>query len=242
MQHLNPFEQHLLLFAKNHYHYAGDRVSGALVMVSHLAGSSIEDARPRDVAMWLVNVLVAIDRKSPQSIPGGLGHALTELLSHLAQEGEMAGEVAVQAYWRSVVANLLSRVALTNTKAGDVVLYELPPIDPALQAALDQVAENAPAATHTVKVPTFYGVHPCQATIEQAVRLGTEKEQVFAELLGLSTAAEYQEWLQSEGSVFCADRGGRDRRCRNHLPGKARLDPVAWNQAKAIGGLCCIHQ
>lgn len=136
---LNEFEQSLLLFAKNHYRYDGDRIEGAMVIASHIAGTSCSSANLRQVAKWLVNILVNIDRASPRALSGGMHHVLSELLDGIARNYLMPPETERQGlnYWRSVVANLLGQIAITRIKNGDDVYITMPDLDPSIQAALD---------------------------------------------------------------------------------------------------------
>ena len=145
MKQLNEFEQNLLLFAKNHYRYDGHRVDGAMVIVGHIAGITPSHTNLRQVAQWLVTVLVSLDRTSPHALAGGLPRVLSELLDGIARNYLMPPETERQAlnYWRSVVENLLSQIAITQIKKGNDVYIAMPEPDPQIQSVLDLVATPA---------------------------------------------------------------------------------------------------
>lgn len=240
MNSLNEFEKNLLLYAKHHYRCELGRLEGARVIVGHIAGIAVEDTRPRDLAHWFVNVLVLINDHSPRAIPGGLAHALKEFLDHVALT-QLTAPSGVD-YWEAVAGHLMGQVTITRLLDGETVLIPMPAPDPEIQAVLDQASAARCEAEMTIIVPTFYGQRSCVATVEQIARLKDEKEQVFAELLGLETAAEYRSWYESEGTVYCSGNLPNGQSCRNHLPRFARLDPVSWKQVKEAGGFCRIHE
>lgn len=136
---LDTFEQSLLLLAKRQYRYEGDIVHGAMVIAGHIAGIPHSSVNLRQVAKWLVNILVSLDRTSPHALTGGLASVLSEFLEGIARNFLMPPETERPGlnYWRSVVLNLFGQITITRIKMGDSVYIDLPEPDPTIQAALD---------------------------------------------------------------------------------------------------------
>jgi hypothetical protein len=77
-------------------------------------------------------------------------------------------------------------------------------------------------------------------TLEQACLLTTDKQALFADLMGL-TKPEYIEWHESQGPVYCSARTKRGKQCRNTIVGATWLQPDEWTTQRTAGGYCAAH-
>ena len=246
---LNEFERHLLLLAKHHYRYDGDYADGARAIAGHIAGIPMKQVNFRDVAGWLVHVMVWIDRNSPHALAGGMARALTEFLDRLgppvAATARPMGE-----YWRLVVEGLMGQIAIAKIKKNDETFYQMPVIDLAIQATLADTIVTpdniplpeavAPTVT-TISVPVITGVQVMKATPDQLNRVKTAAYQVYAELLGFSCAADYREWIDSSGTIYCVADAGNGQRCNKRVRSKNRLSPGLWIKARNSKLRCYYH-
>ena len=107
-----------------------------------------------------------------------------------------------------------------------------------MRAAYD-LAHNA-GCDFVIGVPSIGGSTTVSLTPDQVARLVTDKQAVFAEVMGLSDP-EYIEWLQSQGSVYCSGRTRQGRPCRNFIVGGTGLKPDEWKALRAAGGHCTVH-
>lgn len=239
MNLLNEFEAALLLLAKRRYRFDGDRVEGALVVVAHISGIPMEDAKLRDVAQWLLNVLVWTNKGMPAAVGGRLAPALLGVLDGLAEHSlaSWPADQSLKARWHCAVGHLMGQVAITQISNGVTMYIEMPTLDPDIQAALDR----ANAMTQ-ISVPTYFGEQQVMATPEQRERARCDPDGVFAELLGFPSAAEYDRWCDSAGSINCAGRTATDQACPNPVPGQLNLDPATWMRSLGVGGVCKDHQ
>jgi hypothetical protein len=112
-------------------------------------------------------------------------------------------------------------------------------VDKADFIAALHIAQDA-GCQFIVGVPSLGGSATLGLTPEQAHRLTTDKQALFAELMGLSVP-EYIEWLQSQGSVYCSARTKRGKQCRNFIVGATWLEPEKWKAQRAEGGYCAAH-
>ncbi|MBN3785516.1 MULTISPECIES: hypothetical protein [Burkholderia] len=107
-----------------------------------------------------------------------------------------------------------------------------------LIAAL-QVAQAA-GCQFVVGVPSLGGSSTVALTPEQAFLLTTDKQALFADVMGL-TKPEYIEWHESQGSVYCSARTKQGKQCRNTIVGATWLQPDEWKAQRAVGGYCAAH-
>lgn len=91
-----------------------------------------------------------------------------------------------------------------------------------------------------VFVPEIHGSLERGITPQQALRMQTEREAVYAELVGL-TAEEYVIWIGQGGSVLCSGRTKAGRACRNPIVGGTLLDAKVWKELNDAGGYCSVH-
>jgi hypothetical protein len=112
-------------------------------------------------------------------------------------------------------------------------------VDKADFIAALRVAQDA-GCQFVIGVPSLGGSSTAALTPEQAHRLTTDKEGLFAELMGL-TVPEYIEWRESQGSVYCSARTKQGKRCRNFIVGATWLEPDEWKAQRAEGGYCSAH-
>ena len=150
MHVLNVFEQALLLYAKRRYIYNGDRIEGARILAAHIAGIPAAEVRNRDIARWLVSLLVWIDKTAPRSVNGGLRVALEDCFEHLDPSNPLYGLRERPDYWTAVVEALLGQVTITRVMDGDQPLFEMPAEDAEIQSFLDMIRDTAAlqAAAH----------------------------------------------------------------------------------------------
>ncbi|MFM0239673.1 hypothetical protein [Paraburkholderia phytofirmans] len=102
-----------------------------------------------------------------------------------------------------------------------------------------KIAQDA-GCQFVVGVPSLGGSTTAALTPEQTHRLMTDKQAVFAELMGLS-APEYLEWYESQGSVYCSAHTKQGKQCRNFIVGATWLAPDEWKSQRAAGGYCSAH-
>lgn len=107
-----------------------------------------------------------------------------------------------------------------------------------LIAAL-KIAQDA-GCQFVVGVPSLGGSSAMALTPEQAYRLTTDKQALFADLLGL-TKPDYIEWYESQGSVYCSARTRQGKQCRNLIVGATWLEPRKWIAQREAGGYCAVH-
>lgn len=102
-----------------------------------------------------------------------------------------------------------------------------------------EAAQNG-GCQFVVNVPALGGISTANMTPEQVYLLTTDKQAVFADLMGL-TKPEYIEWLHSQGSVYCSEHTKKGEQCRNIIVGATRLAPDDWKAQRGAGGYCATH-
>lgn len=243
---LGEFERNLLLYAKRQYLYEGDRKWGVRVLVGAIAGIHPEEVRYRDVARWLVNVLIWIDRSSPTSIGGGMPRALTSVFDAMDPVRYAAFHEQTLDYWEGVVQALLGQVTITRVRHDETTLFCLPEPDPVVQMALDADASGTARAEESscgnhIDVPTVFGHKRCYPTADQVRRLDVDPAAVHAELLGFLAADDYREWMDCEGAVRCNAHTASGKRCTNTVNGITALAPAEWLVARKERAYCVLH-
>ncbi len=101
-------------------------------------------------------------------------------------------------------------------------------------------AAEAAGCSFYVSVPALGGTRTAALTPEQVTRFGSDKQTVFAQVMGL-TVPEYVEWYESQGSVYCSARTRQGRQCRNFIAGGTGLEPEEWKSLRGVGGYCSTH-
>lgn len=101
-------------------------------------------------------------------------------------------------------------------------------------------AAEAEGCSFYVSAPALGGVKTVSLTPEQVLRLISDKRAVFAQVMGL-TVAEYIEWYESQGSVYCSAQTQQGRQCRNSILGGIGLEPEQWKSLRKVGGYCSTH-
>ncbi|CAJ0744020.1 hypothetical protein R16034_04035 [Ralstonia edaphis] len=96
-------------------------------------------------------------------------------------------------------------------------------------------AAKAAGCGFYVDVPALYGAKTVALTPEQVLHLTSEKQAVFAQVMGL-TVPEYIEWYESQGAVYCSARTLKGHQCRNFIAGGMYLEPEQWKALRAVGG------
>lgn len=102
-----------------------------------------------------------------------------------------------------------------------------------------KIAQDA-GCQFVVSVPSLGGSSNVALTLEQAYLLTTDKQALFADLMGLSEP-EYIEWHESQGSVYCSGRTKQGKQCRNTIVGATWLQPDEWKTQRTAGGYCAAH-
>ncbi|TXT28133.1 MAG: hypothetical protein FD131_3266 [Rhodocyclaceae bacterium] len=92
----------------------------------------------------------------------------------------------------------------------------------------------------TVSVPVVGGFQEMRISPQQAERYLALPHAVQAELLGF-TEAEFAEYGNSCGTVFCESATSKGKACRNNVAGRTLLSPDEWKKCKAEGGYCSAH-
>ncbi|WP_162600833.1 hypothetical protein [Paraburkholderia sp. C35] len=92
----------------------------------------------------------------------------------------------------------------------------------------------------TVGVPGMGGFEWIDATPEQVLRLADDPTAIYAELVGL-TKAEYLEWFESQGLVYCSGTTVKGQRCKNPIVRPQALSAQDWKKLREDGGYCHAH-
>lgn len=108
----------------------------------------------------------------------------------------------------------------------------------AVLAALARASEAG--CSFIVGVPGMGGSWRAGLTPEQVLRLPDDPTAIHAELVGL-TKAEYIEWHESQGLVYCSATTAQGRRCRNSIVRSQLLSPEEWKALRQAGGYCPVH-
>lgn len=98
----------------------------------------------------------------------------------------------------------------------------------------------AAGCRYTISVPNVSGTHTESITPDQALRLLSDKDSVYAELAGLSVA-DYLEWRAHMGSVQCRAMTRAGVRCKHAVVGAVGLEPFQWAAVNKDGGYCQVH-
>jgi hypothetical protein len=102
-----------------------------------------------------------------------------------------------------------------------------------------QKAEKSGVA-FVVGTPALGGQESHVLTAQEIVAYMEDPVSVQAACMGL-TSAEYQEYLASQGSVFCCATTKGNKPCRNSIVGATLLPPAQWKKVWAEKGYCAVH-
>jgi hypothetical protein len=99
---------------------------------------------------------------------------------------------------------------------------------------------RAAGCQFVIGVPSIGGSTTIALTPEQTYLLTTDKQALFADVMGLSKP-EYIEWYESQGSVYCSASTKQGKQCRNTIVGATLLEPKEWLAQRTAGGYCAAH-
>ena len=94
---------------------------------------------------------------------------------------------------------------------------------------------------YAISVPCVSGVTTEYVTPEQAVRLLSDRDSVYAELAGV-TLTDYLHWTELMGSVQCRAQTNAGTRCKHAVVGAVGLSPSHWAKINHDGGYCQVHR
>jgi hypothetical protein len=84
-----------------------------------------------------------------------------------------------------------------------------------------------------ISTPSPGGQTTFTLTVEQAARLGSDRNAVLAEIWGVSKS-DYISWAASEFNVYCASATATGRQCRNLVAGGSGVKASKWVEMQGM--------